>query len=81
MGYGTPKWSDTQAYEVYNRFGASEEEFEANEFAAAFLMPEEDFKAAAKRANSVASEIALSFGVSADAALNRGRWLGIFPWS
>jgi Zn-dependent peptidase ImmA (M78 family) len=66
------------------RHGHSEEELEAHEFAASFLMPALDFKGVAKRnyvANSYdVSSIARVFDVSVPAARNRGRWLGMFSW-
>ncbi|WP_223203903.1 ImmA/IrrE family metallo-endopeptidase [Bacillus halotolerans] len=69
---------------VYYRLGHSTEEYEANEFAAAILMPEHEFKEVA-RANLVdglfnITNIASEFDVSEEAATLRGRWLGIFSW-
>ena len=40
MGFGTSHW-DLKENVVYNRFGNTEEEYEANEFAASLLMPRE----------------------------------------
>jgi Zn-dependent peptidase ImmA (M78 family) len=80
MGYANPeRWGKVSAYTAYRRKGFTEEEFEANEFAAALLMPESAFRAAAK--SHPVERVSRQFGVSVDAALNRGRWLGIYPWS
>jgi Zn-dependent peptidase ImmA (M78 family) len=69
---------------VYYRFGHSIEEYEANEFAAAFLMPDHEFKRIAKQnlKNGVYNieEIANYFDVSIEAATIRGKWLGLFSW-
>jgi Zn-dependent peptidase ImmA (M78 family) len=75
------KYRDSPMY----RQGHSDEEYEANEFAAAFLMPEAEFRRVAE-ANRVGSayntlEIAKAFEVSVPAAQNRGKWLGMFAWS
>ncbi len=88
MGYlvDEEKWKSVGTYtdSVYYRFGYTTEEYEANEFAAALLMPRDEFILIARRNyNGDAyhiSPIAEHFQVSADAALNRGRWLGIFSW-
>ena len=65
----------------YRRFGSTEQEYQANEFAAALLMPAEDFK---KAIHELAEEnkvnmalVATKFNVSLSAAINRGRFLGI----
>lgn len=81
------KWNNKEDYSdsVYYRFGHSEEEYEANEFAAALLMPKEDFQKACIDNLENGTEynlvnIAEIFEVSEEAALTRGRWLGIFAW-
>lgn len=80
MEFGREGWQTTSDYEEsFARSGWSEEEYEANEFAAAFLMPRDEFKEYA-RSHDVKS-VAEHFGVSSDAALTRGRWLGIYAWS
>jgi Zn-dependent peptidase ImmA (M78 family) len=79
-------WESVGDYKdsVYYRFGHSIEEYEANEFAAAFLMPDYEFKKIAKEnlENGVynVEEIAKYFGVSVEAATVRGKWLGLFSW-
>lgn len=88
MGYliNDELWHNTNNYNdsVYYRYGHSEEENEANEFAAALLMPEAKFREVAK--NSLKSgyydidEIADFFDVSPSAVLTRGKWLGLFTW-
>lgn len=66
------------------RMGHSEEEYEANEFAASLLMPDSEFRATAARFYTphgyAIDAIASTFGVSVPAARNRGRWLGLFSW-
>lgn len=84
MGYGTNEdvWKNQDV--VYQRFGTSEQEYQANEFAAALLMPREEY------ANKIYAcvekgkveikkleEIASAFNVSLSAVINRGRFLGI----
>lgn len=68
---------------IYQRYGNSKEEYEANEFAGAFLMPEEEFK---DRVNihtdkynlcSIKS-VAEDFCVSNQAVIIRGKFLKIF---
>lgn len=88
MGYivDQNKWNRTGEYtdSVYFRYGFSVEEAEANEFAAAFLMPETEFAAVAKRhsvqGNYDMIAIAKHFRVSVPAATIRGRLLGILSW-
>ncbi|MDR2484509.1 MAG: ImmA/IrrE family metallo-endopeptidase [Treponema sp.] len=62
----------------------SQEENEANEFAASFLMPKAEFIEFAKQHLSnnqyTIKPIAGYFKVSESAAINRGKWLGIFTW-
>lgn len=89
MGYliNEDKWSSTNDYKdsVYYRKGYNSEEYEANEFAAALLMPEQKFKDIAKQylknGRYELEPIAEYFDVSIDAARNRGRWLRLFQWS
>lgn len=88
MGYliDESKWQKVGAYtdSVYYRFGYNTEEFEANEFAAALLMPRAEFAQIAQRYQRGGAfrpqSIADHFAVSAEAAVNRGRWLGLFSW-
>jgi Zn-dependent peptidase ImmA (M78 family) len=62
----------------------TQEENEANEFAASFLMPKKEFLVVAKQnldnSKYNIAPIAEYFNVSEPAAINRGRWLGIFAW-
>lgn len=80
------KWQHESLFQdsVRYRFGRSLEEFEANEFAGALLMPEDDFRIQAEKnfkdGKYQVSTIAEFFEVSGEAALTRGRWLGVFPW-
>lgn len=82
MGFGNKaRWIVERDYvESYARKGYDEEEFEANEFAAALLMPKKEFTSLVARKQSL-QEIASHFGVSADAADTRGKWLGLYKWS
>lgn len=88
MGYlrDVEKWANVGRYEesIKYRFGYSEEEYEAHEFAGAFLMPELEFREIAesfKRDNKYqVTRIADYFGVSVEAASIRGRWLQLFAW-
>jgi Zn-dependent peptidase ImmA (M78 family) len=89
MGYlvNPDLWSNTDEYKdsVYYRFGHGIEEDEANEFAAAFLMPEGEFQKIAGehvRDGLCSLEgVASHFRTSKDAALIRGRSLGVFRGS
>lgn len=65
--------------------GIAEQEHEADEFAGTFLMPSEEFRNAVdqhmREDGSVSLELlSRQFGVSKQAAIVRGRWLGIFQW-
>lgn len=85
MGY---KISDTlwkeQSEKTYYRDGNSSNEYEANEFAAAFLMPEDEYKEIMDRYTEgnvvLTSCVADYFNVSVEAASNRGKWLGLLQW-
>lgn len=85
MGFKTDqkKW-ETQSYSVYYRSGKSDLEYQANEFAAAFLMPRSLYKEKMDEyteGNYVdTAELADYFNVSIDAAANRGKWLGYLEW-
>lgn len=88
MGYiiDPEKWdSINEDYDSSKyRQGYSEEEYEANQFAGAFLMPKaeyEQFVMKHGKNNKInINSIAEHFNVSFDAALTRGKWLGIFDW-
>lgn len=81
MGFMTDRecWL-TQDQTVYRRFGTTEQEYQANEFAAALLMPEKQYKEVldtysdGNRVNM--SQVAKCFNVSISAAINRGKFLG-----
>ena len=84
MGYiiDEQKWEDSK--NAYYRRGNSKEEHEANEFAAAFLMPKNRYKEVMDQytiGNMVnTGKVAEYFNVSASAASNRGKWLGYLEW-
>lgn len=90
MGYlvDKEKWKSIGTYKdsAYYRYGYSEEEYEANEFAGALLMPEAEFIQIANDNKSEDGEtyeldtIAEHFNVSIEAVKVRGRWLGLFEW-
>ena len=85
MGYQIDEelWKNSDNM-ILNRFGNSERELEANEFAAAFLMPEKEYKRIAEKyseGNTVfIRKVAEYFNVSVEAASYRGKWLGYLQW-
>ena len=88
MGYlvNPDKWNAIDEYYDSPKYrqGYSEEEYEANQFAGAFLMPEKEYRQFVieySKDNRInVNLIANHFNVSFDAALTRGKWLGIFQW-
>ncbi len=70
---------------TYYRKQSGEVEYHANEFAAAFLMPKEEYRQKLFE-NQIGENkfnlgtVAEYFGVSLEAAVNRGRWLGFLSW-
>lgn len=90
MGYliNDNKWNSIDEYYDSPKYrqGYSEEEYEANQFAGSFLMPKDEYVNFVRenidtKTNSIKiHSIAKHFGVSFDAALTRGKWLGIFSW-
>lgn len=85
MGYliNDELWN-RQDESIYHRIGSSEREYQANEFAAAFLMPREEYvktmndNIVGNKVNT--SKIAEYFNVSVEAASNRGKFLGYLRW-
>jgi Zn-dependent peptidase ImmA (M78 family) len=88
MGYivDPDTWKNAPTYEdgALYRYGHSVEEHEASEFAAAFLMPQNEFSIKVREAATSGrvnmAPIAEYFGVSFDAAVTRGKWLGLLSW-
>lgn len=85
MGYIIyPELWSRQRDATYYRSEDSLVEYQANEFAAAFLMPKERYKEIMDRytiGTSVETrKIAEYFGVSVSAASNRGKFLGYLQW-
>lgn len=85
MGFGTDRWENTQVGKSFNRNGNYDEtEMEANQFAAAFLMPKEEYRNILyQNVNNNRIDIRIIaeyFGVSREAASNRGKWLGYLKW-
>ncbi|WP_017931093.1 ImmA/IrrE family metallo-endopeptidase [Robiginitomaculum antarcticum] len=60
-----------------SRYGSDRPEWEANWFAAAFLMPEDEFKKVAKRKSNSIEQMAKHFAVSLKAAETRAKVLEI----
>lgn len=85
MGYEIDDelWANQLDKEYYRR-GSSEEELQANEFAAALLMPKHLYKKTMDKYTENGEvntrKIAEFFGVSELAAANRGKWLGYLVW-
>lgn len=81
MGFKiTPDVWKNQDQTTYARFGRTEQEYQANEFAAALLMPQQEYKKVLDM-NTVGNQVDISkvaqyFNVSSAAANNRGRFLG-----
>lgn len=85
MGYmiNEELWN-AKCSQSFNRKGDSEIEWQANEFAAALLMPKDQYKKVLDW-NTVGEQVSVSkiaeyFHVSADAASCRGKWLGYLEW-
>ena len=82
MGFRTNRelW-DSQDNRIYRRFGTSEQEYQANEFAASLLMPKDRYKKIvseyAVNGTVDMARVANYFNVSIAAATNRGLFLGI----
>lgn len=82
MGYLISKetWDKQSVNQQFTRFGANEQEYQANEFAAALLMPQKEFKQKLEEFSGGdyvdMSEVARYFHVSISAAINHGRFLG-----
>lgn len=85
MGYIIlPSLWERQDELEYKRFGKGDDEYEANEFAAAFLMPKDEYRdkiiefSEDRTVNM--KKVAEYFNVSVQAAINRGRFLGYLEW-
>lgn len=86
MGYQVlPELWNEQDDKEFARFGRNEQEYQAHEFAAAFLMPEEEYREAIN--NNIEDDgriniknVAEYFRVSVPAATNRGKFLGVIEW-
>lgn len=89
MGFVTDsdRWGASDDYldSPKYRYGFTEEEHEAHEFAANLLMPAAEFRALVSRltrsGRTPLSPIADHFDVSIEAARVRGQWLGLFDWN
>ena len=85
MGYLTNRalW-ERQNDNVYHRIGNSEQEYQANEFAASLLMPRDEYVRVLEQHtdnNQVdTAKVAEYFQVSIEAASNRGKFLGYLKW-
>lgn len=82
MGYLVSKgtWDQQSNSHQFTRFGANEHENQANEFAAALLMPQKEFEGKIEEYSSGnfvnMARVANYFHVSISAATNHGRLLG-----
>ena len=86
MGYAIDEklWEKNKD-KVYLRKEVGEMEYQAHEFAAAFLMPREIFFEVMNEnyngdGTYSMNKVADYFQVSLESAINRGRWLGILSW-
>lgn len=81
MGFRTNNsmWA-VQDQAIYRRFGSSEQEYQANEFAASLLMPKDMYRDIlldyAEDGHVDIAKVASYFNVSQAAAINRGKFLG-----
>lgn len=75
-------WRDARFHNDYiiARFGYSPEEYQANNFAAEFLMPKEEFRQYYAEVDGNLERIADNFRVTQDAARTRAKWLGLLGW-
>lgn len=86
MGYmiNQEKWKDCGDEPIYRRGENSTIEYQANEFAAAFLMPEELYREQVEKHTNDnrinIQAIAEYFNVSVSAATYRGKYLGMLEW-
>ena len=89
MGFmiDSEKWESIKEYidSPYYRIGYSEEEYDANHFAGALLMPKVEYMKFVREHKNDDNTMDISkvsdyFKVSDDAALTRGKWLGVFRW-
>lgn len=86
MGYLIDEelWESEKTEQYYRNGTSAEEEYQANEFAAALLMPKKKYKEIMDKyteGNIVyTARIAEEFGVSVAAASNRGKFLGYLKW-
>ncbi len=72
------KWRESKLkLASHYRKGYGPDELEANEFAAAFLMPKDEYLSKIYDGLEI-EQIAEYFGVSVEAAINRGRFLNVF---
>ena len=83
MGFPNDDWNPKK--KIFFRYGYSELEYQANEFAACLLMPEKIFIDIVntnldKSGNVNVINVARYFEVSESAVINRGKWLGVFEW-
>lgn len=85
MGYliDSELWEQSKEMTFYRK-GNSETELQANEFAAAFLMPKKQYKEILDKFSEgdyvLISKVADYFNVSIDAATYRGKRLGYLVW-
>lgn len=79
-------WNNLPVGASYKRLGSNEMESQANEFAAELLMPREIYLDELSKNKILGLNqynlvpVAKRFNVSEQAAINRGRWLGVLSW-
>ena len=80
--FSNEQFQDSAYYRMDGNY--TQEEHEANEFAAAFLMPKDEFIAISKQYLNnnqyTIQPISKHFNVSEILTINSGKWLGIFEW-
>ena len=82
MGYLISKdtWDQQINSHQFTRFGTNEQDYQANEFATALLMPQKEFKEKIDEYSSGnfvnMAQVANYFHVSISSAINHGRFLG-----
>lgn len=87
MGYCIDEelWNSNEDNSFFRSL-SGEKEYQAHEFAAAFLMPKDEFKKVMaenfdkEQYVYYMDKVADYFNVSLEAAINRGRWLNMLGW-
>ena len=75
LGHYFMHYKEGDGVKLFARFGNDEKEIEANRFAAAFLMPKDEFIKVSKRCKNYVPFIAAHFQVSTDAVEERLKYI------